>query len=83
MQSYKDKSLRDWGNIDFWNYSIDKYRASKMIRNIISKNGKGFKFRDLAKDLGMSRDYIYQVMMMNIKPSEEFLRNLKEIDERR
>jgi len=79
LQEFKLKNLKSWENKDFWNYSLEKYRISKKIRKIISKNHRGFKFRDLAKALNVSSDYIYQVMMMNIKPNKDFIERLNEL----
>ena len=69
----------NWNPIDFWELSLEKYRISKKIRKIINKNGKGFKFKELSEILNVSRDYIYQIMLMNIKPNREFIEKLNEI----
>jgi len=71
--------LIEWRNKNFWELSLEKYRTSKKIRKIISKNGKGFKFRELAKRLNVSRDYVYQIMLMNIKPNKDFINKLNKI----
>jgi len=71
--------LIEWRNKNFWELSLEKYRVSKKIRKIISKNHGGFKFRELAKRLNVSRDYIYQVMLMNIKPNKDFINKLNKI----
>jgi len=76
----KNSNLEDWISNDFWHLSLEKYRVSKRIRKVIGKNGKGFIFRDLAKKLDVSRDYIYQTMMMNIKPSRDFINKLSELE---
>lgn len=78
MKELKEENLKKWKPIDFWNYSLKKYRVSKMIREIIGKNN-GYNYTSLARKLGVSRQYIYNIMMMNLKPSEEFIQNLKNI----
>ncbi|MBA7583768.1 hypothetical protein ES708_25718 [subsurface metagenome] len=78
INSLKIQNLKHWRPKDFWELSLEKYRVSKKIRKIINKNGKGFMFRELAKQLGVTRHYIYQVMLMNIKPNKEFIEKLKE-----
>jgi len=74
--SLKIKNLKHWKPKDFWELSLEKYRVSKKIRKIISKNGKGFMFRELAKQLGVTRHYVYQVMTMSIKPNNDFINKL-------
>lgn len=76
----KKRNLTDWISADFWQLSLEKYRVSKRIRKVIKKNGSGFIFRELAKKLEVDRHYIYQVMMMNIKPSKDFLNKLNDYE---
>ena len=51
-----------------------------MIRKIINKNKNGFEFNELSKLLNVDRHYIYQVMLMNIKPNREFINKLEDLE---
>ena len=75
-----DTELLEWRNKDFWELSLKKYRVSKMIRKIINKNKNGFEFNELSKLLNVDRHYIYQVMLMNIKPNREFIDKLEDLE---
>ncbi|MHB1125316.1 MAG: hypothetical protein ACYC0T_21740 [Ramlibacter sp.] len=73
------KKLIDFTAGDFWNLSLEKYRASKAIRKLVTKKKNHFDFNKLSEILETDRHYIYQVMMMNVKPSIEFLKKLQEV----
>ena len=74
-----DKKLIDFTNGDFWHLSLEKYRTSKAIRKLVTKKNNHFDFNKLAEILETDRHYIYQVMVMNVKPSEEFLNKLESL----
>ena len=78
-----DTELLEWRNKDFWELSLKKYRVSKMIRKIINKNKNGFEFNELSKLLNVDRHYIYQVMLMNIKPNRDFIDRLESLNNNR
>ena len=78
-----DTELLEWKNKDFWELSLKKYRVSKMIRKIINKNKNGFEFNELSKLLNVDRHYIYQVMLMNIKPNRDFIDRLESLNNNR
>lgn len=77
-KALEGKKISEYSNQDFWDLAIDKYRASKMVRKLINKKGH-YDFNGFSKMIGFSRHYIYQVMVMNIKPSKEFLDILQKI----
>lgn len=74
-----NKKLTDFTNQDFWNLTIEKYRISKSIRKLIKRKGKHFDYKQLSEIFGVDRHYIYQVLMMTIKPNQDFINKLKEI----
>jgi len=69
------KKLIEWEWLDYWQLAVKKYRVSKKIRQLIKRNGK-FDFNGLAQKLDVDRHYIYQVMVMNVKPSDDFINKL-------
>jgi len=38
-----------------------------------------FDLKELAKKMNVSRDYIYQIMMMNIEPNEDFIEKINQL----
>ena len=72
------KKITEFTNQDFWNLSIEKYRISKTLRDLVKKN-KHYDFNGFSKLIGFSRHYIYQVMTMNIKPSKEFIEKIIQV----
>ena len=74
------KKITEYTDDDFWELSLEKYRASKAVRKLITKKNNHFDFDKLAELLETDRHYIYQVMVMNIKASQEFINKLKELD---
>lgn len=77
-KALEGKKISEYSNQDFWDLAIDKYRASKMVRKLINKKGH-YDFNGFSEITGYSRHYIYQVMAMNIKPSDDFIQRLKQI----
>ena len=73
------KKITEYSDNDFWNLSLEKYRASKAIRKLVTKKNNHFDFNKLAEILEVDRHYIYQVMVMNVKPSQEFINKLNEV----
>ena len=73
------KKLAEFTNQDFWNLAIEKYRVSKSLRKLLKK-GNHFNFKQLSEILNVDRHYIYQVLIMTIKPNKEFLSKLKELE---
>lgn len=79
MTTANKENIKKWKPINFWQYSIKKYRVSKMIRELIEKDD-GYDYSSLGNRLGVSRQYIYNVMMMNLKPNQDFISRLKELE---
>lgn len=77
-KALESKKITEYTNQDFWDMALNKYRASKLLRKLISKNGH-YDFNGFSRMIGFSRHYIYQVLVMNIKPSKEFLDILQQI----
>lgn len=75
-----DKLFSNWANKDFWEYSLAKYRISKILRKLL-KNKNGFRYDILSKNIGYSRSYIYQVLKMRIEPNGDFINKLKDFIE--
>jgi len=73
------KKITEFTNQDFWDLAIAKYRISKTLRKLIKKNNH-YDFNSFSKLIGFSRHYIYQVMTMGIKPSEEFMEKIKKLE---
>lgn len=62
---------------EYWDDTISRYRASKLIRNIRRNHNLGLS--DIAKKTGKTRQFIYNVQEINFKPSKEFLDILQKI----
>ena len=74
-----NKLFSNWSNKDFWEYSLAKYRISKILRKLI-RNENGFHYESLSKRIGYSRNYIYQVLKMRIEPNKEFISKLEDLE---
>jgi hypothetical protein len=71
------KDLKEWKDKDFWDYSLQKYRISKTLRRLLRKDKeKGFMYSELAKNINETSDYIYQMLIMNLKPKPDFIEKL-------
>jgi len=57
-------------NSKYWNEVLERYRVSKTIRRLREKFNISFK--DLSEITGYSRQYIYGIQEITIKPSEDF-----------
>lgn len=73
-----EKNFSDWTSQDFWQYTLDKYKISKLLRKIC-KEGHGFNYIKLSNKIGYSRQYIYHVLKMKIDPSKDFLDKIQQI----
>ena len=64
-------------NKEYWEETLERYRASKRIREIRKK--LKIELKDLANQMDYSRQYINNVQEIIIKPDKEFLRKLDEL----
>ena len=80
LSTNDSKKLIDWGWLDFWMLAVQKYRISKKVRKHLKKGKDCFDYAELADKLGVDRHYIYQVLMMAIKPNEQFLEKLNQLE---
>ena len=62
---------------EYWEDTISRYRASKKIREIRRNLMLGL--TEIARLTGKTRQYIYNIQEINLKPSKEFLDTLKQI----
>ena len=62
---------------EYWEDTISRYRASKLIRSIRRING--FTLSDIAKFTKTTRQYVYNIQEINFKPSNDFIQRLKQI----
>ena len=65
-------------NKEYWQETLERYRVSKRIREIRKKLKLGIK--DLAKQMGYSRQYINNVQEIIIKPDREFMEKLEDLE---
>jgi len=49
------------------------------LQKLLFKKNKHFNFKKLAEFLEVDRHYIYQVLIMSIKPNEDFINKLNEV----
>lgn len=61
-----------------WDYSIEKYRISKAIREL---KKKGYTFKRLGELLEIDRHYVYNLMQMNLKPPKGILEKLEQLND--
>ena len=59
---------------EFWQDILSRHKTAKTIRKMRDR----FDFNTLSDLTGFSRQYIYGVQEMTIKPSEEFIKKLNE-----
>ena len=59
----------------YWNEVLDRYRTSKTVRSL----RKRFEFKELSELTGFSRQYIYGIQEMTIKPNREFIEKINQI----
>ena len=64
-------------NKEYWKETLERYGASKRIREIRKK--LKIELKDLANQMGYSRQYINNVQEIIIKPDKEFIKKLGEI----
>ena len=65
-------------NKEYWQETLERYRVSKRIREIRKKLKLGIK--DLAKQMGYSRQYINNVQEIIIKSNREFINKLEDLE---
>ena len=65
-------------NKEYWQETLERYRVSKRIREIRKKLKLGIK--DLAREMGYSRQYINNVQEIIIKPDREFINKFNELN---
>ena len=70
--TFKDEQPSD--AIIFGNF-LKRYRVAKIVRKL----RKNFDFKQLSDLTGFSRQYIYGVQEMTIKPNQDFINKLKEV----
>ena len=76
------KDLKEWKDKDFWDYSLQKYRISKTLRRLLRKDKEnGFMYAELSKMIDETNDYIYQMLIMNLKPKPDFIKKLNDLEE--
>lgn len=85
LKQYKDKGMqnlstkpKEKSNQDFWDFSLEKYKISKVIRKL-KKHGYTFKY--LGEILNVDRHFVYNLMQMNLKPPEGLLKKLEALDD--
>ena len=75
------KDLKEWKDKDFWNYSLQKYRISKTLRRLLRRDKEnGFMYAELSKMIDETNDYIYQMLIMNLKPKPDFIKKLNDLE---
>lgn len=62
-------------NKDYWQDVLERYRLSKKIRNLRGK----ISMVKIAELTDQTKQYIYGIQEMTIKPSEEFLKKLDQL----
>jgi GTP-binding protein EngB required for normal cell division len=62
-------------NKEYWNDVLERYRLSKKIRNLRSK----FSMVKIAELTDQTKQYIYGIQEMTIKPSEVFIKKLDQL----
>ena len=62
-------------NKEYWEDFLNRYRLSKTIRVLRNK----ISMKEIAELTDQSKQYIYGIQEMAIKPSEEFLTKLSEV----
>ena len=65
-------------NKDYWNEMIRRYQIGKRLRLYMGKHG--FTYLDMQKIMGFKRQYIYGVEQIEIKPNENFITKLEELE---
>lgn len=64
-------------NNDYWQDLLSRHRMAKMLREFKEKNK--LSYFDLSGLTGFSRQYVYGVEQMTIKPNEKFLEKLNRL----
>jgi len=78
MLRLKDMSKTDK---ECWQDVLERYKTSKMIRSI----RKNFHINqtEIGRLTGYSKQYVNNVQEMTIKPNEDFINKLKEVESER
>ena len=64
-------------NNDYWQETLTRYRISRFLRDYRKSNN--LTYTGLAEILGTTRQYIYSIEEITLKPSDDFLSKLKTI----
>jgi hypothetical protein len=67
----------DKSDKEYWKDFLNRYRLSKKVRNLKDK----FNFKELSELTGFSKQFIYGIQEMTIKPNEDFIKKLERIVE--
>ena len=62
---------------EYWENTISRYRASKLIREI--RRNKNLGLTDIGKATNKSKQYVYSVQEIIVKPSQDFMTKLEAI----
>lgn len=64
-------------NDTYWHEVLNRYRLSKTIRGLRHKMG----LLEIGNKTGKSRQYVYAIQEMTIKPNKEFLNKLENLND--
>lgn len=62
-------------NAEFWGNTLKRYKTAKVIRKLRDN----LDLSKLSELTGFSRQYIYGIQEMTIKPSQDFLKKLDQL----
>jgi hypothetical protein len=65
---------------EYWEETIERYRASKLIRTI--RRNKDIGTTIIGQLTGKSKQYVNNVQEIIVKPSEEFIKKLEDINDK-
>ena len=65
-------------NKEYWQETLERYRVSKRIREIRKK--LKLEIKDLARQMGYSRQYINNVQEIIIKSNKDFTNKLEDLE---
>jgi len=65
---------------EYWKETIERYRASKLIRTI--RRNKDIGTTIIGQLTGKSKQYVNNVQEIIVKPSEEFIKKLEDINDK-
>jgi transcriptional regulator with XRE-family HTH domain len=64
-------------NNDYWQETLTRYRISRFLRDYRKSNK--LTYTGLAEILKTTRQYIYSIEEITLKPSDDFIQRLKQI----